>query len=407
MQYKIRHRTTLVVLALGIQLPILAGAWAVTFRNVRGELASAVEQYIVKENENIVQSVVDRFPRDIGVPEFQSEEWEAYQEVIESAGADLVAGGFACLLDPRGNILCHPDIREDAGLRRVNLNTLELDDKLRHGQSIRLGDADAGATFSGEVNFIRDGVHYVATTTVPGTDLRVLVHQPEAKLLAASRSISMTVVGSGAIAILIVVFISGTALLLLIRRYDGIFESLTRRLKGDLEIAREIQQSTFPTLLPIARGYEIVAWSKPAEETGGDTFDVIGLPVSGEDQSPAGVGAEDAAGEPEQVLFMLADATGHGIGPALAATGIRAMLRMGVRMRGELDAIIHHLNEQLTADLPDGRFVTGWLGLLDTASGTVRSFSAGQAPIYVYRAADGAIESLDADDVPFGIPGPA
>ncbi len=174
-------------------------------------------------------------------------------------------------------------------------------------------------------------------------------------------------------------------------------ESLLR-IERDLQLARQIQFKTFPSELPKLHGIEITAWSEPAEETAGDTYDVIGCRN----------GAADGAivlstAEAERAYLLLADATGHGIGPALSVTQVRAMLRMAVRMKPELRRIARHLNEQLTADLPGGRFVTAWLAEIDAERHTITSFSAGQAPILLYNAAHDHWDVLPADTMPLGI----
>jgi sigma-B regulation protein RsbU (phosphoserine phosphatase) len=162
------------------------------------------------------------------------------------------------------------------------------------------------------------------------------------------------------------------------------------KLERDLELARIIQQSTFPRHLPRLDGFDLDAWSEPAEATGGDAVDAM-------DIGPAGGGA----------LLLLADATGHGIGPALAATEVRSMLRMAARLVGAegkpLLPIAREINRQLAEDLPGGRFVTAWLGWLDAATGILTSFSAGQAPILHYRAGENRFDVLDSDAGPLGI----
>jgi len=155
------------------------------------------------------------------------------------------------------------------------------------------------------------------------------------------------------------------------------------KLERDLQLARQIQERTFPEAIPVLRGFRIDAWSEPAEETGGDTYDVIE--------------------RGDRVVLLLADATGHGIGPAISVTQVRSMLRMAVQLGADLATIVRDLNEQLHADLPDGRFVTAWLGEIDTAAGTLTSFSAGQAPIVRYDAAAGRCVALPADTVPLGV----
>jgi serine phosphatase RsbU (regulator of sigma subunit) len=168
------------------------------------------------------------------------------------------------------------------------------------------------------------------------------------------------------------------------------------KLERDLLLARQIQQSTFPDRLPTLAGFDLAAWSEPADETGGDTYDVIGC-------APAGSGAAITDGAADKAVMLLADATGHGIGPALSVTQIRAMLRMAVRMGEDLPAIARHLNEQLCADLPTARFITAWLGVLDAPSGRLATFSAGQGPLLHYEAAAGRVHARKADTPPFGV----
>jgi phosphoserine phosphatase len=101
--------------------------------------------------------------------------------------------------------------------------------------------------------------------------------------------------------------------------------------------------------------------------------------------------------------MLLSDVTGHGIGSALSAVQVRAMLRMAVRIGADLPTIARHLNDQLTADLFGGRFITAWLGELDAHQHTLTYFSAGQAPLIHYRAASNEFDILDAEAPPFGI----
>src|SRR5262249_50437863 len=153
------------------------------------------------------------------------------------------------------------------------------------------------------------------------------------------------------------------------------------RLEGDLRVARRIQQDTLPEQIPIVPGFDIAGWSEPADETGGDTFDVIGY-RRGSAEKSLDLSAADAEG----VVVLLADASGHGIGPALSVTQVRAMLRMALRAGEDLTAIVRNLNAQLCADLSEGRFVSAWLGELDPKASTLSGFSCGQGPLLFYRA---------------------
>jgi phosphoserine phosphatase len=179
-------------------------------------------------------------------------------------------------------------------------------------------------------------------------------------------------------------------------RMRGSLKTLLR-LEGDLQVARRIQLDTLPEQIPRVPGFGIAAWSEPADETGGDTYDIIGY-RSGSGES----GPRLSTTEAERAVLLLADASGHGIGPALSVTQVRAMLRMAIRTGEDLPAIFRHLNAQLCADLTDGRFVTVWLGLLDAEAQTLTGVSCGQGPLLYCRAAAGTCEMLETDTVPLG-----
>jgi phosphoserine phosphatase len=170
------------------------------------------------------------------------------------------------------------------------------------------------------------------------------------------------------------------------------------KLERDLLLARQIQQNTWPRRLPELAGFDLAAFTLPADETGGDSYDVIGLQQVGDGRDL--VLSQERA---DRALLLLADATGHGVGPALSVTQLRSMLRMAVRVGADLPAILTHINEQLFADLPTNRFVTAWFGLLDTAASALTFISAGQAPLLHYLAAEDRFEVLTSNAVPLGL----
>ena len=174
-------------------------------------------------------------------------------------------------------------------------------------------------------------------------------------------------------------------------------ESLLK-FERDLQVARRIQQRSLPECLPTIPGFAIAAWGEPAEETGGDSYDIIGTR-----RDPASGAIRLCLEQPDRVVLLLADATGHGIGPALSVTQVRSMLRMAVRLDSDLARIVGQMNEQLCADLPRGRFITGWFGQLNTTDNTLTSVSAGQGPILHYEAAGQRVSQRKADTPPLGI----
>jgi phosphoserine phosphatase len=82
-----------------------------------------------------------------------------------------------------------------------------------------------------------------------------------------------------------------------------------------------------------------------------------------------------------QLAISLADATGHGIGPALVSTSCRAYARASLIANPKRDDVLGLLNHLLAADLADNRFVTFAVVFLDPISSKVKVLSAGHGPI--------------------------
>ena len=142
------------------------------------------------------------------------------------------------------------------------------------------------------------------------------------------------------------------------------------RMRRDLEVARVVQLGTLPATMPKLAGYDLHGTFRPADLTGGDTFDIAPLE--------------------QGVLLVMGDATGHGIGAAISVTQMQAMLRMAFRLGADLETAFVQVNNQLEEFLPSGRFITAFIGLLDTESHVLRFHSGGQGPILHYKAASGA-----------------
>jgi len=74
-----------------------------------------------------------------------------------------------------------------------------------------------------------------------------------------------------------------------------------------------------PQADPQLAGFQIGGWSRPADETGGDCFDFFWL--------------SDGS-----LAVTVADATGHGIGPALVVAEARALFRASANCVADLGA---------------------------------------------------------------------
>ncbi|NIV18853.1 MAG: SpoIIE family protein phosphatase [Woeseiaceae bacterium] len=144
----------------------------------------------------------------------------------------------------------------------------------------------------------------------------------------------------------------------------------TEKLDREITVARDVQMGTLPKEMPEIAGYGFAGAFLPTDQTGGDLYDFVPL-------------------ENDRLFLLMGDATGHGIGPALSATQVRAMLRVALRLKASLHDVFVHTNDQLVEDLPEDRFVTAFFGLLDARTHTVLFHSAGQGPIMHFKAASG------------------
>ena len=154
-----------------------------------------------------------------------------------------------------------------------------------------------------------------------------------------------------------------------------------QRLQRELQIARKIQLGLLPRRPPALEGYDIAGWVCPAEETGGDFYDLT--------DSPDG-----------RLAVVLADVTGHGLGPALIVAEFRALTRASLAQFESLGRLVSQVNRLLCQDLPRGKMVTGFFGLLRGDEGQLQYISAGQGPLLLYRR-----EVDDALELPYqGLP---
>jgi serine phosphatase RsbU (regulator of sigma subunit) len=152
----------------------------------------------------------------------------------------------------------------------------------------------------------------------------------------------------------------------------------------DLDIARSIQQGLLPTASPKLEEFEIAGWNQPADQTGGDYFDWQSLPDG-------------------RVAISLADATGHGIGPALVSTSCRAYSRASLLAGADKNGLLDRLNSLLADDLSANRFVTFAVLFLDPKKSSVKILSAGHGPILWYKTDEKTIANLEAQGIPLGM----
>lgn len=155
-------------------------------------------------------------------------------------------------------------------------------------------------------------------------------------------------------------------------------------LQDELTLASEVQENLLPSPMPELKGYDIAGFSTPAKHAGGDYYDVV---------KP----------DPEQTILMLADVSGHGIGPALLTVSSRAYFRAILGEHTKVSEIIQRVNQLMANDLKAGQFVTLTAMVLCTKSHMGKYFSAGHGPTLHIKHKDSVVEKLQAQSIPLGI----
>ena len=188
-------------------------------------------------------------------------------------------------------------------------------------------------------------------------------------------AVLLPVWADGTLALLISLFIVN--LLVLLEVADRL------SLKGELEVAREIQLALLPRGTYAVADIEVSGVTRPANTVGGDFYDVLPLPDG-------------------RVVITLGDVAGKGSPAALLMALLLASLRTLVEERLEAAALVDRLNIQISRHSPASRFITLFYAVYDPPSGTLTYVNAGQNPPLVRRSG-GGYERLRATGVALGM----
>jgi serine phosphatase RsbU (regulator of sigma subunit) len=157
--------------------------------------------------------------------------------------------------------------------------------------------------------------------------------------------------------------------------------STLNKMSEQLNAARAVQRSFIPQSLPNQSGYRFAAATDPCEATAGDYFDAFAL-------------------DENRIAILVADVTGHGLGPSLLMSACRSALRALTLLDLEPREILARLDELMRADLTEGRFITMIFGVLES-SGRFTFTNAGHGPAMLVS--EGACSSLIVHRPPLGV----
>ena len=154
-------------------------------------------------------------------------------------------------------------------------------------------------------------------------------------------------------------------------------------LKGELEVAREIQLAMLPAGTYRTADVEICGLTRPANTVGGDFYDVLPL----------------ADG---RVIITLGDVAGKGSPAALLMALLLAVLRTLVDEHLDASELMRRLNLQICRHSPGSRFITLFYAEYSPLTNRLVYVNAGQTPPLIRRA-NGSFERLHSTGIALGM----
>ncbi len=160
-------------------------------------------------------------------------------------------------------------------------------------------------------------------------------------------------------------------------------EGIQKRIMDEeLKTASVIQRRLLPPAPTGVIGYTFAGMNRPCRTVSGDYYDFIVRPDG-------------------RVYFVIADVSGKGVTAGLLMAGLQASFRIFTKSDPTPAELMMQLNVALKENLPQSKFVTLFLGRLDTRSGVVEYANAGHTPpLWVQR---DSVQELGDTDLVLGV----
>jgi sigma-B regulation protein RsbU (phosphoserine phosphatase) len=139
-----------------------------------------------------------------------------------------------------------------------------------------------------------------------------------------------------------------------------------QKMEEELLIARDIQRNLLPQKLPEYEHYDIAALNVSSKQVGGDYYDVIPL-------------------DDKRFYIAIADVSGKGVPASLMMASIQAFLQVICRQGIKIDEATGLINDLVTANTSEGRFITFFWGYINTKTNTLTYVNAGHNHPYILR----------------------
>jgi serine phosphatase RsbU (regulator of sigma subunit) len=155
------------------------------------------------------------------------------------------------------------------------------------------------------------------------------------------------------------------------------------RLRGELELSRQIQNEMLPHAPLRSAIAEIAGVSVPAREVGGDFFNYFDV----------------ADG---RLALLVGDVSGKGVSAALLMANAQATLRARLPLENDLAALADAFDRELDRNTPRHVFLTLFMGIMEKDGRVLRYVNAGHNPQFLIRAR-GGITPLSSTGLPIAL----
>jgi serine phosphatase RsbU (regulator of sigma subunit) len=153
-------------------------------------------------------------------------------------------------------------------------------------------------------------------------------------------------------------------------------EETLRNLYEELETAKKVQESFLPGNLASLPGVRTATQFLPCQYIGGDLYDAVQL-------------------DEYRLAFLVFDVTGHGVTSALISAMAKISFRRHITATASPRTIIREVNLELMKFLPEDRFISAFLGILDTRARTFTFVRASHPPALLVHPAGGTVDLLE------------
>ena len=155
-----------------------------------------------------------------------------------------------------------------------------------------------------------------------------------------------------------------------------------QKMEEELDIAREIQRNLLPQKIPLLNNFDIAAVNVSSKQVGGDYYDIIEL-------------------DENDCVVAIADVSGKGVPASLLMANMQAFLQVICRQNIPLDEATGLINDLISKNTTDGRFITFFWGTLNNLDKTFEYVNAGHNPPLLIR--DGKIIKLEIGGMILGV----